>query len=178
MCGSGEPAAPTRRPHPPSVQKPSLPMGIDDGFCTLGGAWVAQASIRVADCYAGLMTTVPTRVDGELFAAAKSAGALHSRSATQQIDHWARIGRALEASGAVSQRNVERVLAGQALYDSLAEPDQAVVRVAWDEAISAGIAGLDLESEFRSTGDSWSEADDQGRVVVRGAASERHEPDR
>lgn len=40
---------------------------------------------------------MPTRVDGDLFDAAKSVGAIASRSAAQQISHWARIGR--EARG-------------------------------------------------------------------------------
>ncbi|MGI8947595.1 MAG: TA system antitoxin ParD family protein [Ornithinimicrobium sp.] len=42
---------------------------------------------------------------------------MHSRSAAQQINHWARIGRELEASGKVSQRDIEAVLAGDGSYD-------------------------------------------------------------
>lgn len=39
------------------------------------------------------------RVSGALFAAATVAGEVLSRSAAQQVEHWARIGRALEATG-------------------------------------------------------------------------------
>jgi len=113
------------------------------------------------------MSTMPTRVDGELFASAKSSGAVHSRSAAQQIDHWARIGRALESSGSTSHRDIERVLAGEASYDDLADREQAVVRATWDEHISDGIAGLDLQVELESTSDSWVEADVDGLVVER-----------
>ncbi len=60
---------------------------------------------------------MPTRIDGELFAAAKSSGALHSRSAAQQIDHWARIGRELEASADVSHRDIDAVLTDKASHD-------------------------------------------------------------
>ena len=38
-------------------------------------------------------TTSPTRIDDELYASAKVVGSLMSRSAAQQIGHWARIGR-------------------------------------------------------------------------------------
>lgn len=110
---------------------------------------------------------MPTRVDGDLFDSAKSVGAVNSRSAAQQINHWARIGREFEASGRVSQRDVERVLAGESAYDSLAESGQAIVRARWDEQVAAQLAALDLAGEFEAAGESWSEADASGRVVTR-----------
>lgn len=115
------------------------------------------------------MATMPTRIDSELFDAARSAGEASSRSAAQQLNHWASIGRALEESATLSHRDIERVLAGDGSYDALAEREQAVVRAAWDERIATGIAGLDFEKEFTAAGESWSEADDDGRVVARKA---------
>ncbi len=98
---------------------------------------------------------------------------MHSRSAAQQINHWARIGRELEASGKVSQRDIEAVLAGDGSYDALAGREQAVVRATWDEQAARGIAALDVAAEFAAAGESWSEADDDGQVVVRGGTSAR-----
>lgn len=115
------------------------------------------------------MATMPTRIDSDLFDAARSAGEASSRSAAQQLNHWASIGRALEASGTLSHRDIERVLAGDGSYDALAEREQAVVRATWDERMASGIAGLNFEQEFRSDGESWSEADDEGRAVTRNA---------
>ncbi|WP_460521840.1 TA system antitoxin ParD family protein [Humibacter antri] len=67
----------------------------------------------------GLMAgTMPMRIDGELFEAAKSVGALASRGAAQQISHGVRIGRELEASPGTSQRDIQRVLAGRPLRRS------------------------------------------------------------
>lgn len=109
---------------------------------------------------------MPTRVDGDLFDAAKSVGAVNSRSAAQQINHWARIGREFEASGRVSQRDVERVLAGDGSYDALSEREQAIVRADWDEQVAARIAALDFEAEFTESGESWSEADEAGRLIA------------
>jgi ParD-like antitoxin of type II bacterial toxin-antitoxin system len=115
------------------------------------------------------MATMPTRIQSDLFDAAKHAGEIHSRSAAQQIDHWARIGRELEASPAVTHDHVARVLAGTASYDLLGETAQAVVRARWDEDIAERTAALDLEADLIAAGDSWAEADAEGKLVVRHA---------
>ena len=115
---------------------------------------------------------MPMRIDGDLFDAAKSVGAVASRSAAQQISHWARIGRELEASPGTSARDIQRVLAGQAPYDDLGERGQAVVRAMWDEQTAQRLARLDLAAEFTQAGRSWTEADEQGRVVGRGGGTD------
>lgn len=45
------------------------------------------------------MSSNSIRVGSELFDTAREEGALMSRSAAQQIEHWARMGAALEARG-------------------------------------------------------------------------------
>jgi len=115
-----------------------------------------------------MTSTIPMRVDGDLFDAAKSVGAVASRSAAQQISHWARIGRELESSPGTSPRDVQRVLAGEAgyEYDNLGERDQAVVRASWDEQLDERRTKLNLAAEFTQSGRSWSEADAQGGHLV------------
>lgn len=108
------------------------------------------------------------RMDGDLFEAAKAVGAIASRSAAQQLSHWARIGRELEASPGTSQRDIQRALAGEAAYDELGERAQAVVRALWDEEMKGRRARLDLAAEFTQAGRSWTEADEHGNAVVRG----------
>ena len=115
------------------------------------------------------MSTMPTRMDGDLFEAAKAAGRVHSRSAAQQLDHWARIGRELEASPAVTHDLVERVLVGETAYDEADERAQAVVRAAWDEQIAERLAGLDLSDRLRESDRPWAEAGADGEVVIRGS---------
>lgn len=90
-----------------------------------------------------------------------------SRSAAQQLTHWARLGRELEASRHVNNKDIERVLTGKLPYDSLADQDQAVVRSAWAERIDLARGSLDLEAEFIESGETWSEVDTDGTVVVR-----------
>jgi ParD-like antitoxin of type II ParDE toxin-antitoxin system len=113
------------------------------------------------------MATMPTRIDQGLFEAAKAAGELHSRSAAQQLDHWARVGRELEASPAVTHDEIARVLAGQASYDALPDRGQALVRASWSEQVEGRIGALDLTPSLDAAGQPWAEADADGNVVVR-----------
>lgn len=118
------------------------------------------------------MATMPTRIDQELFEAAKAAGELHSRSAAQQLDHWARVGRELEASPSVTHDEIARVLAGQASYDTLSDRAQAFVRVAWNEQVAERVGTLNLEDQLRAAGQPWVEADADGNVIVREPGSD------
>lgn len=121
----------------------------------------------VADCYNGNMSSPPTRLPDDLYDAAKSAAAVSSRSAAQQIAYWARVGRELEASPGVSQRDIGRVLAGDGSYDALSEREQAIVRAEWDERVASRRTSLNFEDAFTATGESWSEVDDDGNLVTR-----------
>jgi hypothetical protein len=115
-----------------------------------------------------MAASTPTRIDEDLFAAAKSAGEVLSRSAAQQINHWARIGRELEASEAVSARDIARVLTGQSPYDDLGVREQAIVRAEWDHRMAELRTGINLEDEFTAAGQTWAEADPQGNTVESG----------
>ncbi|MBN7374161.1 TA system antitoxin ParD family protein [Mycobacteroides abscessus] len=119
------------------------------------------------------MTTAsrPTRVDEDLWNAAVASALAQHRSAVQQINRWIRIGRELEASPGVSQRDIQRVLVGDGTYDDLSEREQAIVRAEWDQRIAERRDGLDLEAEFAATGQSWSESDDAGNLIIRGTTS-------
>lgn len=83
-----------------------------------------------------MSTTSPIRVDDELYASAKLVGRLMSRSAAQQVAHWARIGRELEASRSISHRAIAAVLDGRRDYDALTDHEQAVVCAEWAERIT------------------------------------------
>lgn len=121
------------------------------------------------------MTTMPTRIEVDLYDAAKHVGTVMSRSAAQQINHWARIGRELEASAGVSHRVIAQVLAGRSSYDTLNEREQALVRAEWDERAAQTRAGLNLATEFEGAGvTSWVEADAHGNTVVHDSAGTMH----
>lgn len=112
-------------------------------------------------------STTPTRFDAALFESAQAAGARTHRSAAQQLAHWARLGRELEAASGLSQRDIDRVLAGQLSYDDIEDREQAAVRTAWREGIDADLASLDLRARLEGEGRTrWSEADEHGHVTV------------
>ncbi len=110
--------------------------------------------------------TSPTRIDDELYAAARIVGPLMSRSAAQQIAHWARIGRELEAADSISHGSIADVLAGRRDYDQLTAYEQAIVRAEWAERMDARRQDLDFDRAFSEQGRSYVELDD-GRVVRR-----------
>lgn len=110
--------------------------------------------------------SAPTRIDDELFDRAQVVSRSQNRSATQQINHWVRLGAALEGSR-VRHRDVEDVLAGRRHYDDVEDVyTQAAVRVAWDEVMEARRRGLNLAETFAAEGrTSWISADDEGNPI-------------
>ena len=120
-----------------------------------------------------MATTSPARISDDLYASAKLAGDALSRSASQQVVHWARIGREIEASGSISHKEIVEVLAGARSYDSLSPKEQAVVRAEWSARTDAIRASLDLAAQFAAVGRPWVELDEDGKVVERGPATAR-----
>ena len=120
------------------------------------------------------MRTSPTRVDEDLFASAQLVGSVMDRSAAQQITHWARIGRELEAASHVSHRAIAEVLDHQASYDDLQPEEQAIVRAEWRERLEARRAQLELANRFGREGRTYVELDDDGQVIKREPVNKKH----
>lgn len=118
-----------------------------------------------------MSATSPIRVDDELYASAKLVGRLMSRSAAQQVTHWARIGRELEASRGISHAAIAAVLDGRRDYDTLTDHEQALVRAEWAERITERREGLNLAQQFESAGRSYVELDQDGNVIRHGATA-------
>ena len=76
-----------------------------------------------------------TRVAADLMDSAAAEGARQSRSAKQQLDHWARVGRAVSAADSAARRRVEAALAGRIPLRDL-DAEQGVV---FNAEITAGI---------------------------------------
>lgn len=130
-----------------------------------------QIETCVARCYTGTMSrsSQPTRLPSDVYDAAVVASAVSSRAVAQQIAHWARIGRELEMSPQVNHRAIAQVLDGTSDYDGLGELDQAIVRKEWAERMVALRTSLNYVAEFIASGESYSEIDEDGNVVVRSA---------
>lgn len=115
-----------------------------------------------------MATTSPARIDDDLYASAKLAGGVQSRSASQQVAHWARIGREIEASASTSYKDIAQVLAGSRSYDLLSAKEQAVVRAEWSTRMDSLRNALNLAEEFSAVGRTWVELGNDGSVVTRG----------
>ena len=116
-----------------------------------------------------MKASIPIRIDTELYAAATDVAPLMSRSTTQQIAHWARVGRELEASRDVAIDDIARVLRGAKDYDTLDTEEQAIVRAFWSERMAALAGALRLDRKFAAEGRPYVELDENGAVV-------RHDP--
>jgi hypothetical protein len=114
-------------------------------------------------------TTSPARIDDDLYASAKLVGEVQSRSASQQVVHWARIGREIEASTAISYKEIAEVLGGSRSYDALGPRDQAIVRAEWSAKMETLRRDLNFAQKFAASGRTWVELDDDGNVVARDA---------
>jgi hypothetical protein len=115
----------------------------------------------------------PIRLDAELVEAARLAAKPMSRSVAQQISHWARLGRALEASPDISVRAIREALAGTADFDALSPKEQAVVRAQWQVRMKELEDGLRMDHELAEQGLRYAELDEAGCVVIREPARSR-----
>lgn len=114
-----------------------------------------------------MRSSQPTRLPADVYDSAATQAEAASRTVPQQIAHWARIGRALEMSPQVNHRAVAQVLAGDGSYDLLGEREQALVRGAWTERATVLRENLDYRSQYEKAGESYSEADEDGNVIIR-----------
>ena len=68
----------------------------------------------------------PTRVASDLFDSAVVEGARENRSARQQLEHWARVGRSVSALHTASRRRVVAALAGNLPVEQLSDEEGVV----------------------------------------------------
>ncbi len=101
----------------------------------------------------------------ELVEAARAESTLWSRSMTQQVEHWARIGRAIERTGAISHEQVRAALAGELSYDELATVDRMVVLGQLERAVFHPKGNAELAGLLAAEGRPMSTVDAEGRLT-------------
>ena len=105
------------------------------------------------------------RFAGDLFDAAAAEGARQSRSAKQQLDHWARVGRAVTAQQSASRQRVEAALRGERATSSLSAEEGAVFNAEIAAAIEERLAGTDYGARLAAEGVTTVALDDSGELV-------------
>ena len=119
-----------------------------------------------------MASSPPTRLDADVYRDAAAVAPSTSRSTAQQLSHWARLGREVEATVIVATRRraVDAVVAGQGGYDELTADEQAVVRTAWQERIDHLVDEVHVGAARLGEGKTYLALDADGAVV-------RHHPD-
>src|ERR1700710_120294 len=111
------------------------------------------------------MTTAPdrpTRIAADLFDSATVEGKRQSRSAKQQLDHWARVGRAVSANQTAARRRVEAALAGELPERELSAEERAVLSAELDTSISEAARTTSFGRRLAARGVTTVALDDKG----------------
>lgn len=111
-----------------------------------------------------------TRVASDLMDSAAAEGARQSRSAKQQLDHWARVGRAVSSQHTASRRRVEAALAGQLPTGELTVEEGVVFNAEISAAIEENLADTNYGATLAGQGVTTVALNDDGDIV-------EHRPD-
>lgn len=111
-----------------------------------------------------------TRFATDLLDSAAAEGARQSRSAKQQLDHWARVGRAVSSQHSAARQRVEAALAGEVDLGELGAEEGVVFNAEVDAAIQHSLAHADYGVELARRGVTTVSLDDAGQIV-------EHRPD-
>jgi hypothetical protein len=106
-----------------------------------------------------------TRVAADLVESAAVEGARQSRSAKQQLDHWARVGRAVSSHQTASRHRVEAALAGDLDVTALADEEGVVFNAEISAAIEESLATTNYGDVLARRGITMVALDDDGEIV-------------
>ena len=111
-----------------------------------------------------------TRVAADLIDSATAEGARQSRSAKQQLDHWARVGRAVSSQHTASRRRVEAALAGHVAISELTVEEGVVFNAEISAAIEEGLSRTNYGAVLAARGVTTVALNEAGDIV-------EHRPD-
>lgn len=105
------------------------------------------------------------RVAADLVESAAAEGARQSRSAKQQLDQWARVGRAVSSQHSASRRRVEAALAGSLDVAFLTIEEAVVFNADVAAAVDETLARTHFGRLLAAGGATSVALDDEGRIV-------------
>ncbi|EFG79139.1 hypothetical protein HMPREF0591_1036 [Mycobacterium parascrofulaceum ATCC BAA-614] len=106
-----------------------------------------------------------TRVAADLVDSAAAEGARQSRSAKQQLDHWARVGRAVSSHQTASRRRIEAALAGDLDTGQLSDDEGLVFNAEISAAIEESLATAHYGDMLSARGITTVALNDDGEIV-------------
>src|ERR1700748_929774 len=106
-----------------------------------------------------------TRVAVDLLDSAAVEGVRQSRSAKQQLDHWARVGRAVSSQQTAARRRVESALAGDLELRELSVEEGVVFNAEVAAAIQENLADSNYGEVLAERGITTVALNDAGEIV-------------
>lgn len=106
-----------------------------------------------------------TRFAADLLDSAAAEGARQSRSAKQQLDHWARVGRAVSSQHSAARRKVEAALAGELELAELSVEEGVVFNAEISAAIQESLADDDYGQALAARGITTVALNEDGEMV-------------
>ncbi len=107
----------------------------------------------------------PTRFATDLLDSAAVEGRRESRSAKQQLDHWARVGRSVSMHQTAARRRVEAALGGELPFADLTESERIVANAELDASIQAQAESMSFGEHLAGEGVTTVALDDDGALV-------------
>lgn len=100
-----------------------------------------------------------------MFDSAVVEGAKENRSAKQQLEHWARVGRAVSAHETASRRRVEAALAGRTPVEDLSEEEGIVFDAEVQSRLEERLRATNLGAVFAARGATTVALNEQGQLT-------------
>jgi ParD-like antitoxin of type II ParDE toxin-antitoxin system len=106
-----------------------------------------------------------TRVAADLMDSAAVEGARQNRSAKQQLDHWARVGREVSSQRTAARRRVEAALTGDLELRELSVEEGALFNAEIAAAVQEKLPGSNYGTILAERGSITVALDDNGEIV-------------
>jgi len=110
-------------------------------------------------------TDKPTRFAIDLLESAAVEGMRESRSAKQQLDHWARVGRSVSMHQTAARRRIEAALAGEVPFADLTDDERLVANGELDASIQARAESVSFGARLAAESMTTVALDDDGNLV-------------
>jgi hypothetical protein len=107
----------------------------------------------------------PTRVPSDLFDSALAEGAKENRSGKQQLEHWARVGKAVCAQQTAARRRVEAALAGSLPVERLSDAEAVVFDAEVQSRVQGRLRQMDLGAVLAARGITTVALNEQGELT-------------
>lgn len=107
-----------------------------------------------------------TRFASDLVEAAALEGARQSRSAKQQLDYWARLGRGVSMHETASRRRIDAVLAGAIPLSALRDDERVIVNAELDARVQVHAGSTSYGARLAAEGVATVALDADGTLMA------------